>query len=194
MDGEDEDFWTEEFRSLRGQIIDLEIELTNARTDKDSLLVELEEARRALVNSELLRKQQLLVPLPSPSADHDRERYEVQQLVRSKDERIEKLLSDLTSERLDRSATEMNVVRQIHRLMDRIDDLQFQLAEAQESAAAQRLAPSAEMDSETGLETDALRQVREAAEERVQRAEDAARTAKDALRTVMSLGANREPA
>lgn len=120
-----EDAWTEEFRLLRAQIIDLEIELSNARADKDTLALELEATRRALVEAYDAQRLKANTPPSSPNASQERERKRLQEIIIAKDERIEMLLAELTNERADRTATEATAVKQIHKLMDRIDELQM---------------------------------------------------------------------
>lgn len=120
-----EDAWTEEFRILRAQIIDLEIELSNARADKDTLALELEATRRALVEAYENQRQRAISPPSSPNAGFERERKRYQETIIVKDERIETLLAELNKERADRAATEATAVKQIHKLMDRIDELQM---------------------------------------------------------------------
>jgi hypothetical protein len=121
---EAEAYRDDEFRALRGKVVGLEMELTNARTDRDSLAVELEETKRALVVAEAAQKEAGLTPPQSPKAGFEREREKLLDSIQAKDLRVETLLAELHAERNDRSDTEASAVRQIHKLMDRIAELQ----------------------------------------------------------------------
>jgi hypothetical protein len=121
----------ETYRQLHGRFIELQIELENARTDRDGLQLEMQSLKDALEASKAGASKQQQRMFLTPSADMgsallaaEDEIAELKANIQRKDEASDRLLNELAEERQIRSTIERTAKAQVVDLIARVEALQ----------------------------------------------------------------------
>jgi hypothetical protein len=151
----------ETYRQLHGRFIELQIELENARTDRDGLNLEMQSLRDALQaskNGTATKPQNRLFQTPATDMSAallaaEDEIAELKAAFQRKEESSDRMLNELASERQIRSTIERTAKAQVVDLIARVESLHKQTAAAKdeaESCAEEALAATrAKADAES---------------------------------------------
>lgn len=119
------------YRSLHGQLVELQIELENARTDRDSMALELRGTKEALelANTKLFSSQTLLGSpslsyFDGPSKASDKTISELQDIIARKEEALDRVLADFSDEKRSRMNVEQAMRTQATEYYAKFEELQ----------------------------------------------------------------------
>eukprot|EP00981_Chlorochromonas_danica_P010562 scaffold3290_cov165-Ochromonas_danica.AAC.5 len=125
LSSEDLEHLQSSFRSLQGQVIEMQIDFDAVKTDRDTLMVELRSARDLLTDADRSRTtaegkmQSALKALKIA----EKELAEHRALLKRKDENIERLLADLTDQKQARNSAEQAYHARTKEFLARFDSL-----------------------------------------------------------------------
>lgn len=125
LTGEDLEHLQSSYRTLQGQVVELQIDLDSIRADRDSLVVELRGARDHITDLEQ-EKYDLTVKcqnLNKAQISAEKELNELRGLVRRREEAVERLLSELSEEKQARSNAEQAFQARTNEFLVRFDTM-----------------------------------------------------------------------
>ena len=115
------------YRVLYNKFIELQIELENARADRDSMLIELQsvkDSHDATNNLSSSSTKTTISDLSMALKLSEKEIVELRSLIKRKEDQIERLLADISDEKRSRMGTEEAVHAQANEFIMRVDALQ----------------------------------------------------------------------
>ena len=114
------------YRVLYNKFIELQIELENARADRDSMLIELQSVKDShdATNLGSSSSKTTISDLSMALKLSEKEIVELRSLIKRKEEQIERLLADISDEKRSRMGTEEAVHAQANEFIIRIEALQ----------------------------------------------------------------------
>ena len=116
----------EAYRQLHGKYVELQIELENARTDRDGMQLELQNMQDALSRAESERfmgSRSAVSDMTIALRSAEEEVAELRGVVMRKEETADRLLSELADERQARSTVEKTARAQVTELIGRLEAL-----------------------------------------------------------------------
>lgn len=114
------------YRLLHGKYVELQIELENARTDRDAMRLQLQEAQKSLETNSSLKfsgAKSAISDMTSALRTAEEEISELRGVVLRKEETADKLLNELADERQARSTIEKTARTQVTELISRLESL-----------------------------------------------------------------------
>lgn len=113
------------YRVLYNKFIELQIELENARADRDSMLIELQSVKDSQFSSTGPTSTKTTISdLSTALKLSEKEIVELRSLIKRKEDQIERLLADISDEKRSRMGTEEAVHAQANEFIIRIEALQ----------------------------------------------------------------------
>jgi hypothetical protein len=120
----------EAFRTLQGHYVELQIELQSAKTDRDSLLLELRASKEALENISggnyygpiAGGPTSLMSDMSASVYSSEKSVKDLRDILRRKEEMIDKLLADLADEKHNRASIEQKAKADMIRYLTEIED------------------------------------------------------------------------
>jgi len=136
------------YRDLHGQFVEMQIELQTARTDRDSMLIELQAARETVANVDLrLAKAPPKINAAETAAAlnaAEREKGELRAILIRKEQAVDRLIEDLKDEKQARQIAEhaaesatLDFIDRTSAMQKRINLLESELAKALEDGSGQ---------------------------------------------------------
>lgn len=120
----------EAYRTLQGHYVELQIELQSARTDRDSLLLELRASKEALENISggnyygpiAGAPTSLMSDMSASVYSSEKSVKDLREILRRKEEMIDKLLADLADAKQSRAAVEQKAKADMIRYLTEIEE------------------------------------------------------------------------
>lgn len=112
------------YRQAQGRVVELQIELESARTDRDSMMVELQALRDALESAQLRGSSSHAVASEFTAAAKafEKEVSDLKGVIARKDDMIDRLLADLAEEKKAKDAAEASFTIQVNEFLSRLEE------------------------------------------------------------------------